>query len=124
MNLQPASLEHQPIMEMNTTPLIDVMLVLLVMFIITVPIQTHAVKLDLPTACADCTKPNAVENEIAITRSGALLWNEKPISAEGLKYGLRLTQRMRPIPELHLRPDPAARYEAVDQVLGMIKREQ
>jgi biopolymer transport protein ExbD len=52
------------------------------------------------------------------------LWNEQPISRDGLNYDLNLTQRMRPIPELHLRPDPEARYEIVDDVLAMIKRQQ
>src|SRR5881398_3212843 len=77
--------EPIPMMEMNTTPLIDVLLVLLVMLIITIPIQSHAVKLDLPG------RPPAP---------------------------------MPRIPELHLRPDPLARYEVVDEVLAIIKREQ
>ena len=124
MAMQTRIAEHQPILELNTTPLIDVMLVLLIMFIITIPIQSHAVKVDLPTACTDCPKPNSFKNEIEITRAGALLWNEQPISREGLKYELNVTQRMRPAPELHLRPDPEARYEAVDEVLAIIKREQ
>ena len=111
-------------LELNTTPLIDVMLVLLIMFIITIPIQSHAVKVDLPTPCTDCPKPNSFKNEIEITRAGALLWNEQPISREGLKYELNVTQRMQPTPELHLRPDPASRYAVVDDVLAMIKREQ
>src|ERR1043165_2049464 len=92
-----------PMLEMNTTPLIDVMLVLLVMFIITIPIQTHAVKLDLPT-CANCPIPNATKNEVAITRSGAILWNGTQVGEDGLRYELAQTKRMRPEPELHLRP--------------------
>ena len=124
MAMQTRIAEHQPMLELNTTPLIDVMLVLLIMFIITIPIQSHAVKVDLPTACTDCPKPNSLKNEIEITRTGALLWNEQPISREGLKYNLNVTQRMRPTPELHLRPDPASRYAVVDDVLAMIKRAQ
>ncbi|HKC03649.1 MAG TPA: biopolymer transporter ExbD, partial [Sphingomicrobium sp.] len=57
----------EPMMDINTTPLIDVMLVLLIMLIITIPMQTHAVKLDLPT-CSNCPTPKAISNEIAITR--------------------------------------------------------
>jgi biopolymer transport protein ExbD len=116
--------QDQPILDLNTTPLIDVMLVLLVMLIITIPIQSHAIKLDLPTACADCPKPNTLKNEIGITASGAILWNDRPITREGLKYDLQLTKGMKPQPELHLRPDPRARYEVVDDVLGIIKRAQ
>src|SRR5438270_12340647 len=114
----------EPMIDMNVTPLIDVMLVLLIMFLITIPIQSHAVKVDLPNACTDCPKPNSFKNEIEITRAGALLWNEQPISRDGLRYELNVTQRLQPTPELHLRPDPASRYAVVDEVLAMIKRQQ
>ena len=116
--------EPAPMSEMNTTPLIDVMLVLLIMLIITIPIQTHAVKVDLPTVCVTCPKPNALHNEIRIGRNDAITWNDIPISTENLAYELAATQRMRPLPELHLRPDAEARYEAVDRVLGLIKQER
>jgi biopolymer transport protein ExbD len=115
--------DPQPLIEMNTTPLIDVMLVLLVMLIITIPIQTHAVKLDLPT-CTGCPTPKATSNEIAITRDGTILWNGVALPESGLRYELATTQRMRPLPELHLRPDAQARYEVVDRVLGLIKKER
>jgi biopolymer transport protein ExbD len=115
--------DPQPMVEMNTTPLIDVMLVLLIMLIITIPIQTHAVKLDLPT-CTGCPIPQAHSNEIAITRSGTILWNGTVLPESGVRYELAATQRMRPVPELHLRPDAAARYETVDRVLALIKRER
>ena len=114
--------DPQPMMEMNTTPLIDVMLVLLVMLIITIPMQTHAVKLDLPV-CSGCPAPRATSNEVVITRDGAILWNQVALTPAQLRYELATTQRMRPVPELHLRPDPAARYEVVDQVLALIKQE-
>jgi biopolymer transport protein ExbD len=118
-SLQPVK---QPMMELNTTPLIDVMLVLLIMFIITIPLQTHAVKLDLPS-CSTCPHVNAFKNEIVITHSGVILWNGEPISEAGLRYDLRLTQQMKPEPELHLRPAADARYEVVDRVLATIKNE-
>src|SRR4051812_36328792 len=117
--LRPA--DPMPMMEMNTTPLIDVMLVLLIMFIITIPIQTHAVKLDLP-ACENCPVANPIRNEVAITSGGAILWNGQPISRQELGFMLHRTQRMKPIPELHLRPDPGARYELVYEVLAITKR--
>ena len=114
--------EAKPMVEMNTTPLIDVMLVLLIMFIITIPIQTHAVKLDLPKVCETCPIPNPIKNEIVITRSNAVLWNGTAVNDSELRYLLAATQRMKPTPELHLRPDAESRYEVVDRVLGLIKR--
>src|SRR5262245_10776803 len=113
--------EPRPLIEMNTTPLIDVMLVLLIMLIITIPIQTHAVKIDIPT-CDRCPMPQAISNEVAITRSGAILWNGIDVGEDGLRYELAGTKRMEPAPELHLRPDAEARYEVVDRVLADIKR--
>jgi biopolymer transport protein ExbD len=113
--------EPRPMIEMNTTPLIDVMLVLLIMLIITIPIQTHAVKFDVPT-CTNCPKPDVIKNEVAITRAGAILWNGQEVGEDGLRYELALIRRMPTAPELHLRPDAEARYEVVDRVLGDIKR--
>jgi biopolymer transport protein ExbD len=123
MSMQSRLIQQEPVVDMNITPLIDVMLVLLIMFVITIPIQTHAVKLDLPT-CANCPIPNATRNEVAITRSGAILWNGTQVGEDGLRYELAQTKRMRPEPELHLRPDAEARYEIVDKVLADIKRAQ
>jgi len=121
MALSIALPESRPMMEMNVTPLIDVMLVLLIMFVITIPIQTHAVKLDVPT-CSGCPTPKGVMNEVAITRTGAILWNGIEVGEDGLRYELALTNRMDPAPELHLRPDAQSRYEVVDRVLADIKR--
>ncbi len=116
--------DPQPMVEMNTTPLIDVMLVLLIMLIITIPIQSHAVKLDLPVPCTSCPVPNPLRNEVAITHGGAILWNGVTLTEPELRYELAATQRMSPIPELHLRPDAEARYDVVDRVLALIKQEQ
>jgi biopolymer transport protein ExbD len=115
--------QANPIIEMNTTPLIDVMLVLLVMFIITIPIQTHAIKLDLPGP-GPAPKINPAVNLLEITREGGLLWNGQPITRDDLRYDLDRSQQLRPVPELHFRPDAQSRYEAVSDVLGIIKREQ
>jgi biopolymer transport protein ExbD len=108
---------------MNTTPLIDVMLVLLIMFIITIPIQTHAVKLDLPTACTNCPTIQSTANTVTISADSQIAWNGTPIAQADLGFMLRRTQQMASSPELHLRPDPGARFVAVDQVLAIIKRE-
>lgn len=113
-----------PLVEINTTPLIDVLLVLLVMLIITIPPQSHVVKLDLPNGPPPVVQPsNPVVNNIEITKAGVTLWNGSPVSKIALRQELRLTQQMSPTPELHLRPDPQTRYEVVDQVLAAIKSE-
>jgi biopolymer transport protein ExbD len=115
--------EGEPMMEINTTPLIDVMLVLLIMFIITIPIQTHAVKLDLPQNQQDQTPPpvDPIKNKVVITAAGVILWNGTPVNTTQLRQYLDISQQMNPLPELHLQPEPTARYETVDQVLAVTK---
>ena len=116
--------ENEPMMDINTTPLIDVMLVLLIMFIITIPIQTHAVKLDLPQDQPTNEPPpiDPVKNKIVVTPQGQVMWNGEQVDLVRLRQYLDLTQTMTPIPELHLQPDPNARYELVDEVLAVTKR--
>lgn len=114
--------ESSPMGEINMTPLIDVMLVLLVMFIITIPLQTHAVKLDLPAKCEGCPVPDALKNKLVITNGNAILWNGTPISKSDLRYLLGQTARMTPEPELHFQPQSEARFELVDELLAMTKR--
>jgi biopolymer transport protein ExbD len=119
--LNPESAE--PMMEINTTPLIDVMLVLLVMIIMTIPPQSHAVKLDLPQNSQTTPPPiDPVKNKVVITPQGQVLWNGTPVDLTTLRQYLDLTTTMRPVPELHLQPDPQARYELVDEVLAVCKR--
>jgi biopolymer transport protein ExbD len=113
----------EPMMDINTTPLIDVMLVLLIMFIITIPIQTHAVKLDLPQNSNSPPPPvEPVKNKVVITAAGAVLWNGTPVTMVQLRQYLDVSQQMNPVPELHLQPEPNARYETVDQVLAVTKQ--
>jgi biopolymer transport protein ExbD len=116
--------EGAPMMEMNMTPLIDVLLVLLIMFIITIPPQTHAVKLDLPQNNPNDVPPpiDPVKNKIVITQPGAILWNGTPVNQAQLRQFLDVTQQMDPVPELHLQPEPTARYELVDEVLAVTKQ--
>lgn len=113
----------EPMMEINTTPLIDVMLVLLIMFIITIPIQTHAVKLDLPQNTNTPPPPILPQkNVVVVTAQGQILWNGTPVSMQQLRSYLDTTQQMNPVPELHLQPEATARYELVDEVLAVTKR--
>jgi len=98
-------------------------LVLLIMFIITIPIQTHAVKLDLPQNTN--TPPPPVlptKNIVVVTADGKILWNGNPVGMDQLRQYLDITQQMNPVPELHLQPEATARYELVDEVLAVTKR--
>ena len=115
--------DGEPMMEMNTTPLIDVMLVLLIMFIITIPVQTHAVKVDLPQNSG--TPPPAVEpqkNKLYIDANGNVFWNSVQIDDVTLRQYLDASLAQDPEPELHFQPDPNARYDVVDRVLAIVKR--
>jgi len=116
--------EGEPMMDINTTPLIDVMLVLLIMFIITIPIQSHAVKLDLPVNQPNNTPPpvDPVKNILVVTAQGQATWNNVPVNLEQLRQYLDISQQMNPVPELHLQPQPEAPYGAVDEVLAVTKR--
>lgn len=114
----------EPMMDINTTPLIDVLLVLLIMFIITIPIQTHAVKLDLPVNQPNQLPPpiEPLKNTVSINAQDQVLWNGTPVDMTTLRQYLDTTQQMNPIPELHLQPDATARYEVVDEVLAVTKK--
>ncbi|NNM75809.1 biopolymer transporter ExbD [Sphingomonas sp. ID1715] len=116
--------DGEPMGEMNTTPLIDVMLVLLIMFIITIPIQTHAVKIDLPVNSDNNEPPpiDPIKNKVSVDPSGTITWNGSPIDIVTLRLYLDRTRAMSPEPELHVQPDPQARYNVVDNVLAVIKR--
>src|SRR6188768_2133760 len=106
--------DGEPMMEMNTTPLIDVMLVLLIMFIITIPIQTHAVKIDLPQNTPPQDNPvDPVKNKLGIDASGQIFWNGIPIDKVTLRQYLNQTVTMNPEPELQFEPDPQSRYVIV-----------
>jgi biopolymer transport protein ExbD len=116
--------EGEPMMDMNIVPLIDVLLVLIVMFIITIPIQSHAVKLDLPIDQPNQPPPpvDPVKNKVVVTAAGQILWNGSPVNPQQLRQYLEISQQMNPIPELHLQPEPEARYVLVDEVLAITKR--
>lgn len=115
--------DGEPMMEMNTTPLIDVMLVLLIMFIITIPIQTHAVKVDLPQNSNQSAPPvEPQKNKLFIDANGNLFWNSVQIDDLRLRQYLDASLAQDPEPELHFQPDPNARYDVVDRVLAIVKR--
>ena len=103
--------EAEPMIDINTTPLIDVMLVLLIMLIITIPVQTHAVKLDLPVNQPNVNPPpiDPVKNVLSINAQDQVLWNGSPVTMTQLRQYLDTTQQMSPVPELHMQPDATAR---------------
>ncbi|MEK8026904.1 ExbD/TolR family protein [Pseudaquabacterium rugosum] len=112
-----------PMGEMNTTPLIDVMLVLLVMLIITIPIQLHSVDLNLPTGKAP---PSPVEPEVVrleVGQDGAVLWNGEAVPDQAaLETHIRSAAAQAEQPEIHLRPDRQAPYERVAAVMAAVQR--
>ena len=107
-----------PVAEINMIPLIDVMLVLLVIFIITAPLLTHAVKIDLPKAAshANLTKPDNIQ--LAIRASGEVLWNGQSVDRAELRKRLEASSQLKPQPEIHLRADRTAQYQAIAEVMS------
>jgi biopolymer transport protein ExbD len=117
--------ENEVLVDMNTTPLIDVMLVLLVMLIVTIPIQTHAVKLDLPQANSAPPPPDVkpVVVDLEIDFDGTPIWNGTPVPNRGqLDKYLQDTANQVPQPEVHLRPNRLAKYDAVARTLADAQR--
>ncbi len=114
--------DNEPMMEMNTTPLIDVMLVLLIMFIITLPVQTHAVKIDLPIPTDAKNNVDPEKNKVMIDPRGVITWNGTPVDLAQLSSYLEQTKALPVEPELQVQPDPYARYIVVDRVMAVVKR--
>ena len=110
--------ESAPMAEINMVPLIDVMLVLLVIFIITAPLLTHAVKIDLPkaTSNANLTKPDHIA--VSINSAGELFWNGEPVDKPQLAARLAAASRLDPQPELHLRADKTTQYQVLAEVMA------
>ena len=115
--------DGEPMMEMNTTPLIDVMLVLLIMFIITIPVATHAVNIDLPNPSAP--PPDVVvnrdKNKLVIMPNNEIMWNGTAVNTSQLVSLLKSTLAINPEPELQFQPDAQAPYDTTIQVLNIIK---
>ncbi len=114
--------DGSPMMEMNTTPLIDVMLVLLIMFIITIPVATHSVSINLPQATPPTNQVHIdpVKNKLVLTATNTILWNGAPINSGNLVSLLAATKAMNPEPELQFQPEAYANYELANQILKII----
>jgi len=111
-----------PMADINMIPLIDVMLVLLVIFIITAPLFTHAVKIDLPRAASEpnITRPDNVQ--LGIRSDGAVYWNGQEVDVPALGSRLNAAAQLNPQPELHIRADATAQYRSVAEVMSMAAR--
>lgn len=108
----------EPMAAMNVVPLVDVMLVLLVIFIVTAPILTHAVKIDLPKASSavNVTKPEHIE--FGIREDGRLFWNGEAVTLDQLPQRFAIEAAKQPQPELHIRADRLVAYEKVAKVMA------
>jgi biopolymer transport protein ExbD len=117
-----------PMAEINVTPLVDVMLVLLIIFMITAPLMTHKIRIDLPQATNNKTEENPLEPiDLAVKADGSFYWNDSPISDLELKAQLAVTAQKTVQPELQIRGEKETRYEIIAKVLadaknaGMVK---
>ncbi len=128
MAFAPPAHESSPMGDLNTTPLIDVMLVLLVMFIITIPVASHTVDIDLPVSCQpECPQPltpDPIKNKIVIDANDNLLWNGTPVSEGQIAALLIETTRFDVEPELQFEPSALASYALAARTLKTIKASQ
>ena len=123
MNLGPSDDDDEVVSAINTTPLVDVMLVLLIIFLITIPVVTHTVAVALPkeTNIARQTKPENIE--ISVNKDGDVFWNAQAVpDSEALFQRLKKVTVMNPQPEVHIRGDEKSRYESIGRVLFACQR--
>jgi biopolymer transport protein ExbD len=121
MAMSGGSDDGEPMMEMNTTPLIDVMLVLLILMIMTIPMSNHSVDIDLPAPSTATIDVQPLKNKIVLTPDNQILWNANAINQNQLVANLLASKAMKPEPELQFEPDPQAGYDLTAKVVHIIK---
>ena len=114
--------EQQPMAEINTTPLVDVMLVLLIIFIITAPLLTHAIRIDLPQARSQSSPEKPQTVTVSLDARGQVFWADEAIAADALAGRLAEAARRQPQPELHLRADRDTRYQVLAEVMAQARQ--
>lgn len=114
--------DNAPMAEINMVPLIDVMLVLLVIFIITAPLLTHAVKIDLPRAASSPNQTRPDNIQLAIRAGGDVFWNGEPVDRQALTQRMTAAAKFDPQPEVHLRADRTTEYQRVAEVMSAAAR--
>ena len=123
MNIGSGGEEDEVVSSINTTPLVDVMLVLLIIFLITIPVVTQSIAMSLPkeTNIARQTKPENIE--ISVNKDGDVFWNAQPVAdSEALFQRLKKIAVLNPQPEVHIRGDEKSRYESVGRVVFACQR--
>ncbi|MCL6249847.1 biopolymer transporter ExbD [Altererythrobacter sp. KTW20L] len=123
MAMSGGSDDGTPMMDMNMTPFIDVLLVLLIVFIMSIPVATHAINIDLPAPSPpiDVPLPDPIVNKIVITPVGEILWNGNAVNLGELRFQLQQTLEFAVEPELQFEPEANAEYEQTANVLNIIK---
>jgi biopolymer transport protein ExbD len=114
--------ENEPLAEINMVPLIDVMLVLLIIFMVTAPLLTHAVKVDLPKAASAALQARPDNVQLAIDASGQIFWNGENVDAAQFADRLKASAERQPPPELHIHAERTTPYEKVAQVMSEAAR--
>ena len=123
MNVGGSGGEQGAIASINTTPLVDVMLVLLIIFLITIPVINKTVKVSLPKAVNIPTQTKPENITIAVDKDGNVYWNDKMVpNREDLLLDVKAAAVRKPQPEIHIRGDKDTRYEAIGRVMYMIQR--
>jgi biopolymer transport protein ExbD len=123
LQLRSGSDDDEVIASINTTPLVDVMLVLLIIFLITIPVVTQTVPMSLPKEVNRPRQTQPANIEISVDRAGAVFWNAQPVADHpALVERLKVIGGKNPQPEVHIRGDERARYEAVGRVLYACQR--
>ncbi|AOR70735.1 biopolymer transporter ExbD [Burkholderia stabilis] len=114
--------DDEVIAQINTTPLVDVMLVLLIIFLITIPVVTHTIPLDLPKETVKPLQSQPKSIEIAVNRDGDVFWNESQVDAAALLARLKSVAVQTPQPDVHVRGDESTRYEFIGRVMTACER--